>query len=189
MLVLFFEDRYHTNDSIQLGIEFLQECGGKLYAVCPRGLDSILSTLRNLSYELSLDEHTQSMIRSLFSVRKTRFQAFPIIPIDLDLVHEQDHYTHLIILDDKWECEAMLGMNRFSINVINIDPFLDVFQFDEQYEENEEKYEKIRQIIFGETSDNDGDKSSENFFSNDDDDQEKEQAFDDEQLVNRIGHF
>ena len=60
---------------MELAIGFLKECGQKLSQVCPRGLDSIFTTLRNLLHESTLDKRTQYMIEVLFAVRKDKFKA------------------------------------------------------------------------------------------------------------------
>ncbi len=158
ILVLLFENP--SNDSIKLGIEVLKQCGKKLSEVSPRGLNSVFSTLRNLLHESSLDQRTQSMIEIIFGVRKDQFQAYPSIPTGLDLVYEKDQYTHLIILYGLWEEESMLGMNRLSINLIEIYLFLDVFQYDEQYEKNERKHNKIRKIILDKFDDDENESDS-----------------------------
>jgi pre-mRNA-splicing factor CWC22 len=128
------------------------------------------------------------MVEVIFGVRKDQFQAYPSIPTGLDLVYEKDEYTHMITLDDHRKKEPMLGMGRFSINLIDVYPFLDVFQFDEQYEKNERKYKQIRKIILDETSDDEYESSENSSSSNAEDDQEnnvvneeKEQTFDDEE--------
>ncbi len=111
MLVLLLENP--SDDSVELAIGFLKECGQKLSQVSPRGLDSVFSTLRNLLHESTLDKRTQYMIEVLFAVRKDQFKAHPAIPTGLDLVDENDQYTHMLTLDDACEPEPMLGMSHF----------------------------------------------------------------------------
>jgi pre-mRNA-splicing factor CWC22 len=110
ILVLLLDGPDLSNDNVQLGIGFLKECGQKLSEVYPRGLHSVFSVLRNLLRESSLDQRTQSMIEALFDMREDHFKAYPSIPTGLDLVYENDQYTHMITLDDKCEPEAMLGI-------------------------------------------------------------------------------
>ena len=107
MLVLLLENP--SDDSVELAIGFLKECGQKLSQVSPRGLDSVFSTLRNLLHESTLDKRTQYMIEVLFAVRKDQFKANPAIQTGLDLVDENDQYTHMLTLDDPCEPEPMLG--------------------------------------------------------------------------------
>ena len=49
------------------------------------------------------------MIEVLFAVRKDQFKANPAISAGLDLVDENDQYTHMFTLDDPCEPEPMLG--------------------------------------------------------------------------------
>ncbi|CAF4791944.1 unnamed protein product, partial [Rotaria sp. Silwood2] len=134
MLVLLLENP--TNDSVELALLFLQECGQKLSQVSSRGLDSIFSTLRNLLHESSLNKRIQYMIEVLFAVRKDQFKTNPTIQSGLYLINENNQYIHILTLDDPCEPE----------------PMLDVFKYDEQYEENEAKYKEIRKIILDDIS-------------------------------------
>lgn len=168
ILILLLENP--TDDSVELAIGFLKECGQKLSQVSPRGLDSVFSTLRNLLHESSLDKRTQYMIEVLFAVRKDQFKANPAIPTGLDLVDENDQYTHTLTLDDKCDPE----------------PMLDVFKYDDQYEENENKYKEIRRTILDESSDEDDGSSGSGSSSDDDeDDEEKKEDVDEEENKNK----
>ncbi|CAF4582882.1 unnamed protein product [Rotaria magnacalcarata] len=97
------------------------------------------------------------MIQILFVVRAGYFNAYPPIPSGLDLVDEDDQFTHIIELDNA--CEPI--------------PMLDVFQYDKQFEENEEKYKKIRRTILDETSDNDDESSTCSLDTDEEDDRMK----------------
>ncbi|CAF3457799.1 unnamed protein product [Rotaria sp. Silwood1] len=129
MLVFLLENP--TDDNVELVIEFLKECGQKLLQVSPRGLDCVFSTLNNLLHQSSLDKHTQYMIEVLFDLRKGQFKSNSAIQPCLNLVDENDEYTHMITLDDSCQPE----------------PILDVFLYDDHYEENETEYEEIQKII------------------------------------------
>ena len=155
--------RILRTDSVELAIGFIKECGQKLSQVSPRGLDQVFSTLRDLLHESALDKRTQYMIEVLFAVRKDQFKANPAIPADLDLVDENDQYTHMFGLDDPCEPEPMLGKHRSVSNSHRKSMFFsfaDVFKFDENFEENEEKYKEIRKTILGEDSDDDDESGS-----------------------------
>ena len=101
-----------------MGIGFLKESGQKLSQVSPRGLDSVFATLRNLLHESSLDKRTQYMIEVLFAVRKDQFKANPAVPPGLDLVDENDQYTHMLTLDDPCEPEPMLGKRKIGTRLL-----------------------------------------------------------------------
>ncbi|CAF1104907.1 unnamed protein product [Rotaria sordida] len=168
ILVLLLEKP--SDDSVELAIGFLKECGQKLSQVSPRGLDSVFSTLRNLLHESSLDKRTQYMIEVLFAVRKDQFKANPSIPSGLDLVDENDQYTHMITLDD--ECQP--------------EPMLDVFKYDEAYEENERKYKEIRKTILDESSDDEDESSSDLSDGDEDNDKKKDDVDEEEQEGDQV---
>ncbi|CAF3776097.1 unnamed protein product [Rotaria sp. Silwood1] len=129
MLVFLLENP--TDNSVELEIEFLKMCGKKLSQVSPHGLDSVFSTLKKLLHQSTLNKHTQFMIEALFAIGKDQFKANPIIQLGLALVDENVQFTHMMTLDDL--CES--------------GPMFNIFQYDDQYEENEKEYEKIRRKI------------------------------------------
>ena len=61
---------------------------------------------------------------------------------------------------------------------------LDVFKYDDQFEENENKYKEIRKTILDESSDDEDGSSSSG--SDDDDDDEKKEDADEEEQVNEV---
>ena len=144
-----------TDDSVEVAISFLKECGQKLTEVSPRGIHAIFDRLRNVLHESSLDKRTQYMIEVMFQVRKDGFKDNPSIAEELDLVEEDDQYTHMITLDDATGGEEV----RASICVDNNDQYviltlqiLNVFKFDAEYETNEEKYGAIKTELLGDDS-------------------------------------
>ncbi len=60
--------------------------------------------------------------------------------------------------------------------------FVDVFKYDDQYEENEEKYKEIRKTILDESSEDEDDSSSSD--SDEDGDGKKDDVDEEEQEVN-----
>jgi pre-mRNA-splicing factor CWC22 len=110
ILCLLFENP--SDDSVELAIKLIKECGQKLSQLCPRILDFIFTRLRFLLRETSLDKRTLNMIEVLCAIRIDAFKANPLIPSDLDLVHGDDQYTHTISLTDPCEPEPMLGMRK-----------------------------------------------------------------------------
>ena len=66
----------------------------------PRGIHAIFERLRHVQHESTLDKRTQYMIEVMFQVRKDGFKDNPSIAEELDLVEEDDQYTHMITLDD-----------------------------------------------------------------------------------------
>lgn len=92
--------------------------------------------LRAILHEGEIDKRVQFMIEGLFAIRKAGFakSGFPAIQSELDLVEEDDQITHEVTLDEE----------------LNPEMQLDVFKFDDAYEQHEEDYEKIKKEILGE---------------------------------------
>ena len=86
----------------------------------------------------------------------------PSVPEDLDLVEEDDQFTHMFTLDDATGGEEILN----------------VFKFDPEYEENEKKYGAIKAELLEEEEE--GGKDSDSGSGDDDDssssDEEEEAA-------------
>lgn len=47
-----------------------------------------------------MDKRTQYMIEVMFQVRKDGFKDNPAVPEELDVVEEDDQFTHMVGLDD-----------------------------------------------------------------------------------------
>ena len=143
-----------TDDSAEVAITFLKEVGQKLSEVSPRGIHAIFERLRHVLHESTLDKRTQYMIEVMFQVRKDGFKDNPSIAEELDLVEEDDQYTHMITLDDATGGEEVrlclsLSDEQFIIFSLQI---LNVFKFDAEYETNEEKYGAIKTELLGDDS-------------------------------------
>lgn len=133
-----------TNDSVEIAVAFTKEVGAYLAEVSKAGSNGVFERFRAILHEGSLEKRTQYMIEVLFQVRKDEFKDNEIIPTGLDLVEEEEQITHMIGLDDKLDGQEGLRL----------------FKFDENFEENEEKYAEMRREILGEDSDEeDGDDS------------------------------
>ncbi|CAI9581723.1 unnamed protein product, partial [Staurois parvus] len=150
-----------TDDSVEVSIGFIKESGLKLTQVSPRGINAIFERMRNILHESEIDKRVQYMIEVLFAVRKDGFKDHPVIPDGLDLVEEEDQFTHMLPLEDDYNPEDILN----------------VFKMDPDYLENEEKYKVIKKEILdeGDTDSEGGD--SEN--DSDDDDEEEEDGAED----------
>lgn len=53
----------------------------------------------------------QYMIEVMFAIRKDGFKDHPIIPEGLDLVEEEDQFTHMLPLEDDYNTEDVLSKN------------------------------------------------------------------------------
>ncbi|XP_073433581.1 pre-mRNA-splicing factor CWC22 homolog isoform X2 [Dendrobates tinctorius] len=146
-----------TDDSVEVSIGFLKESGLKLTQVSPRGVNAIFERLRNILHESEIDKRVQYMIEVMFAVRKDGFKDHPVIPEGLDLVEEEDQFTHMLPLEDDYNPEDVL-------NVFKVDP---------NFLENEEKYKTIKKEILDEgDSDSEGEEGGSDDDSDEDDNEE-----------------
>lgn len=148
-----------TDDSVEIAVGFMREVGAHLAVVSPKPNNAIFDRFRAILHEGQIDKRTQYMIEVLFQVRKDKFKDNVPIAQDLDLVEEEDQITHYIGLDDE-ELEVQETLN--------------IFKFDPEYQENEEKYASIKAEILGDGSDGD-DESGDSDEESDESDEEVEE--------------
>lgn len=122
-----------TDDSVEIAVGLMRECGAFLAEMSPKPTNAVFERFRAILHEGSIDKRVQYMIEVLFQVRKDRFRNNLSIPVDLDLVDEDDQITHYVSLDDE----------------LDVQDEVNVFRVDEQFEESEAKYEEIRREILG----------------------------------------
>ena len=72
-------------------------------------LSAIFERLRNVLHESAIDKRVQYMIEVMFAIRKDGFKDHPVIPEGLDLVDEDDQFTHMLPLDDEYNPEDILS--------------------------------------------------------------------------------
>ncbi|XP_068185534.1 pre-mRNA-splicing factor CWC22 homolog isoform X2 [Antennarius striatus] len=145
-----------TDDSVEVAIAFLKECGLKLTEVSPRGINAIFERLRNVLHESAIDKRVQYMIEVMFAIRKDGFKDHPVVPDGLDLVDEEDQFTHMLPLEDEYNTEDVLN----------------VFKLDPNFLENEEKYKTIKRDILDEGSSDSGEEGD---ASDEDEEEENEE--------------
>ncbi|KAK7207030.1 hypothetical protein BZA70DRAFT_270236 [Myxozyma melibiosi] len=150
-----------TDDSVEIAVGFMREVGAYLETVSPAANNGVYERLRAILHEGELDKRTQYMIEVLFLVRKNKYEDNPSILPDLDLVEEEDQITHMLGLEDQ----------------LNGEDGLNVFKFDENFAENEEKYQAIKHEILGDSDDEDEDDDSD--VSSEDEETEPATAVDD----------
>lgn len=114
-----------TDDSVEVAISFLKECGQKLTEVSSKGTNAIFEMLRNILHEGQLEKRIQYMIEVMFQVRKDGFKDHAAVIEDLDIVEEEDQFTHLITLDEVKNGEDILS--KYIIQSENI--YLIIFKF------------------------------------------------------------
>ncbi|EJW82051.1 cell cycle control protein cwf22, partial [Wuchereria bancrofti] len=131
MMILMLENP--TDDSVEVTVAFLKECGAKLSEISPRGLNAIFDRLRSILSDSDIDKRIQYMIEVIFHIRKDKFQAYPALIDDLDLIEEDDQITHTVTLED-----SLVPENE-----------LNVFKYDPEFEKHEAEYEEIRRDAIG----------------------------------------
>ena len=136
MLALFLENP--TEDSIELAVDFMIQCGQVLTEITPAGVNAIFDRFRSILHEGQIEKRVQYTIEKLFHVRKNKFRDHIGVEKELDLVEEADKITHNIALDDS-DIETQEEAN--------------VFAFDAQFEEKEAQWDLIKKEILGEHAD------------------------------------
>ncbi|CAA3013923.1 pre-mRNA-splicing factor CWC22 homolog [Olea europaea subsp. europaea] len=182
-----------TDDSVEVAVGFVTECGFMLQDLSPRGLHGeyisfsvvlcynlssldtswdfsltgIFERFRGILHEGEIDKRVQFLIEGLFALRKAKFQGYPAVRPELDLVEQEDQLTHEVSLLDEIDPEIAL----------------DVFKPDPLFLENENKYEELKKQILGEESEDEGDSEGESEDEDDDDDDEEESDEEDEEQM------
>lgn len=129
-----------TDDSVEIAIEFVKECGAALTQITPQGVHGIFERFRGILNESLIDRRVQYMIEAVFAVRKTSFKDYPPIAPELDLVELEEQVTHELNLDAEYDVET--GLN--------------VFKFDPEWDANERAYAEIKKEILGDDDDEEG---------------------------------
>ncbi|CAJ2639524.1 unnamed protein product [Trifolium pratense] len=123
-----------TDDSVEVAVGFVTECGSTLQDLTPKGLHGIFERFRGILHEGEIDKRVQFLIEGLFAIRKAKFQGYPAVRPELDLVEQEDQLTHEISLDEEIDPETSL----------------DIFKPDPNYMENEKRYEELKKTLLGE---------------------------------------
>ncbi|XP_031100854.1 pre-mRNA-splicing factor CWC22 homolog [Ipomoea triloba] len=153
-----------SDDSVEVAVGFVTECGSMLQDLTPRGLHGIFERFRGILHEGEIDKRVQFLIEGLFALRKAKFQGYPAVRPELNLVEQVDQLTHEISFQDTIDPEIAL----------------DIFKPDSNFLENEKKYEELKTAILGEESEEEGNSHAES--GDDDDDEEEEEEEDEEQM-------
>jgi pre-mRNA-splicing factor CWC22 len=139
----------------------MREVGAHLANVSPKANNAIYERFRAVLHEGEIDKRIQYMIEVLFQVRKDKYKDNPAVIKELDLVEEEDQITHNISLDD---------------DDLDTEDMLNIFKYDPDYTENEEKYNAIKSEILGddESEDESGSSGSGESESEEESDEEEE---------------
>ena len=125
-----------TDDSVEVAIGFLKECGRKLSEVSPHGLTAVFDRLRHVLHEADLDKRVKYMIEVM--VQKDGFKDNPAVPEGLDLLVEvinckliNDQFTHLMsTTEESLDAQDVLSKQIFmlySTTIINSLSFAQMF--------------------------------------------------------------
>jgi pre-mRNA-splicing factor CWC22 len=149
-----------TDDSIEVCVSFMQECGQALGELSPAGCHAIFERFRTILHEGEIDRRVQYVIEGLFEVRRKKFADYPMQVEELDLVDEEDQITHEVDLLD----ETIKGEE--TLNIFKAMP-------PQEYAVDEAKWKQIGNEILGLDEAEGGSSSSE-----DSEDDEQEAAAD-----------
>lgn len=109
-----------TDDSVEVAIAFLKEVGQKLTEVSGKGINAIFEMLKNILHEGKLDKRVQYMIEVVFQIRKDGFKDHAAVADSLELVEEDDQFTHLIMLDEATDTQDILSKFPVSNSPIHV---------------------------------------------------------------------
>ncbi|MCL7040673.1 hypothetical protein MKW94_004766 [Papaver nudicaule] len=122
-----------TDDSVEVAVGFVTECGSLLEELTPKGLRGVFKQFRGILHEGGIEKRVQFLIENLFAIRKAKFQGHPAVRLELDLVEEEDQLAHELSLKDDIDPETCL----------------DFFKVDAQFVESERRYENLKRKILG----------------------------------------
>ncbi|XXG50488.1 hypothetical protein AAC387_Pa02g4489 [Persea americana] len=148
-----------TDDSVEVAVGFVKECGSLLQDLSPQGLHGIFERFRGILHEGEIDRRVQFLIEGLFAIRKAKFQDYPAVRPELDLVEQEDQFTHELSLED--EIDQEIG--------------LDIFKPDPQFLEHEKAYEDLKKDILGDEPSSEEEGSGAASDSEDDEDSDEEE--------------
>ncbi|KAL8548520.1 hypothetical protein ACS0TY_007718 [Phlomoides rotata] len=138
----------------------LEDC---MLVVCPPG---IFERFRGILHEGEIDKRVQFLIEGQFALRKAKFQGYPAIRPELDIVEQEDQLTYEVSLLDEIDHEVAL----------------DIFKPDPQFSENEKRYEELKKQLLGEESDDEADEDEDAYADSDYEDDEESEEEDEEQM-------
>ncbi|MES1905432.1 MAG: pre-mRNA-splicing factor cwc22, partial [Paramarteilia canceri] len=111
------------------------ECGDFLEKNSARAANAIFERLRSLLYEADIPKRSQYMIEVLLVIRRDKYEDYPSVKEELQLIDKDDQYTHQMNLEEEYTDENQLN----------------IFRFDPEFEENERKYDEIKKEILDES--------------------------------------
>jgi hypothetical protein len=133
-----------SSDNVKLGIFFTYICGAKILDTNKNVLQNILNKLNALYRGTSITEVTKKMIEKLKIEKRKKFQSFPIISPNLKFLEFNHEKKHVLPLFDDLDPEKNLGkMKTYFAQISEVNFFLDHFQYDIEYVQNEKAYAEL----------------------------------------------
>ncbi|KAF9623497.1 hypothetical protein IFM89_003113 [Coptis chinensis] len=130
-----------TDDSVEVAVGFVTECGSLLQDLSPKALAGIFEFFRGILYKGEIHNRVMFLIEDLFAIRKAKFKGYPAVRSELYLVDQEDKVTHEISVVDK---------------INDPETSLDIFKADSRFLENEKRFEEIKRNILGNKSSSKG---------------------------------
>lgn len=135
-----------TDDNIDVAVELTKNIAISLKETSSKGLHAILERFRNLLHHGAIGKRVTFKIVDLMKERKNRFESYPSILDDLDLVNVEDQITLELGLTD---------------NVLETKEELDVFCYDPNFDENESQWNLIKKEVLNDSAGEDIENNSE----------------------------
>ncbi|PRQ28367.1 putative initiation factor eIF-4 gamma, MA3 [Rosa chinensis] len=134
-----------TDDGVEVAVWFVTDCGAMLQHLSPRGLCRIFDRFLGILHEGEIDKRVQFLIEGLLALRKGKFNGYPAVRPELDLVEQEDQFTHEVSLQDEIDPEDSLNL----------------FKPDPDFLKNEKRYEEVKKTILGDESEDDDESEEE----------------------------
>ncbi|CDY44701.1 BnaA05g29050D [Brassica napus] len=107
--------RKPTEDTVEVAVVFVRECGALLLDLSPRRFDVIFDVFRRTVQEGDLEFRSRCLIEGLFSLvalRRSNFEGYPAVRDELDLMDSDEKVTHVISLYDESDPETSLDVYK-----------------------------------------------------------------------------
>eukprot|EP00914_Ancora_sagittata_P014068 GHVO01027550.1.p1 GENE.GHVO01027550.1~~GHVO01027550.1.p1 ORF type:complete len:610 (+),score=121.32 GHVO01027550.1:36-1865(+) len=141
VILLLLEQK--TDDSVEVALGILQESGALLKSVDSRAHHEAVESFRRMLVEGTVSRRVQNSIEAFLAIVATGYKDYPIIPEDLDVLHEEDVITHTIdLFDEEVDGHEMLNIFRA------VEP--------KQFEEDEKNWKEVSASILGGGGDESG---------------------------------
>jgi len=161
-----------TDDSVEVAVQLMMTVGHALLEVSPAGVRAVLERLRALLHEGNLNKRVELKMEQLLALRKTGFRDHPPIPEELDLVERDDQITFETSLDDE---------------DVEQESHLDVFHFDDKFDQHEREWSQIRAEILGLAEDEEGESETDDSESGSEEEASDEEVEGNEAVVGQDG--